>query len=164
MHRIMLVDDEENVLSALRRSLAPLRCEMEAFTQPRQALARAGEMAFDLVISDYRMPGMDGVTLVRELKKMQPHLVAIMLSGFSDLRSIMDAINEAQVYRYLTKPWDADKLNALISQVLEQRAREGSGQASHASVQSVPKPAGALAQLEAKHPGITQPGPDWAAV
>lgn len=163
MHRILLVDDEENVLNALRRNLAPLHCELEAFSQPRRALARAGEVAFDVVISDYRMPGMDGVTLVKELKKLQPDLIAIMLSGFADLRAIMDAINEAEVYRYLTKPWDADKLNTTISQALEQRAN-GSKQAAHDPAQAVAQPRGALAALEAKYPGITQPGADWNPV
>ena len=74
MYRIMLVDDEENVLNALRCKLAHLSYEVETFSQPRQALARAGEVSFDLVISDYRMPSMDGVTLVKELKKIQPNI------------------------------------------------------------------------------------------
>lgn len=159
MYRIMLVDDEENVLSALRRNLAPLRYELVTFSQPRQALARAGEASFDLVISDYRMPCMDGVTLVKELKKIQPNLVAIMLSGFADLRSIMSATNEVEIYCYLTKPWDADKLKATINQALEQRIRKGDEQALLA--RSKPELKGALAALDAKYPGITQPGSDW---
>jgi hypothetical protein len=160
MYRIMLVDDEVYVLSALRRNLATLGYELETFSQPRKALTRAGEVSFDLVISDYRMPDIDGVTLIKELKKIQPSLVAIMLSGFIDLRSIMNEINEAGVYRILTKPWDTDKLNATISEALGQRARDGDTQTSRVPVLTMPKPKGALAALEAKYPGITQPESD----
>jgi hypothetical protein len=161
MYRIMLVDDEEYVLTALRRNLAPLGYELETFDHPRQALTRAGEVSFDLVISDYRMPDMDGVALIKELKVIQPNLVAVMLTGFIDLRSIMNEINEAGIYRILTKPCDTDKLNATINEALEQRTRNGEKQMSHAPVLTVPKPKGALAALEAKYPGITQPESDW---
>lgn len=161
MHRIMLVDDEEYILTALRRSLAPSGYELETFSHPRQALTRAGEVSFDLVISDYRMPDMDGVTLIKELKKVQPHIVAVMLSGFIDLRLIMNEINSAGIYRILTKPCDTDKLNATINEALEQRIRNGDKQMSHVPVLTVPKPKGALAALEAKYPGITQPETKW---
>jgi hypothetical protein len=160
MYRIMLVDDEEYVLSALRRNLALLGYELETFSQPRQALTRAGEVSFDLVISDYRMPDMDGVALIKELKKIQPNLVAVMLTGFIDLRSIMNEINDAGIYRILTKPCDTDKLNATISEALGQRARDGDTQTPRVPVLTVPKPKGALAALEAKYPGITQPESD----
>ena len=61
MNRIMLIDDEENILRALRRVLGSQDCEIETFTQPVEALRRAQVANFDLFISDYRMPGMDGV-------------------------------------------------------------------------------------------------------
>lgn len=161
MYRIMLVDDEENMLSVLRRNLAPLCCELETFTRPRQALARAGEIAFDLVISDYRMPEMDGVALIKELKRIQPGMMAIILSGLADLHSIMNAVQEAEIYRCLTKPWDADKLNATISQAFEQRASVR--KVSLEPARQAPKSKGAMAALEAKYPGITKPGTDWIA-
>ena len=159
MYRIMLVDDEENVLSALLGNLSHLRYELEAFSQPGKALARAGEVSFDLVISDYRMPSMDGVTLVKELKKIQPNIVAIMLSGFADLRSILSTTKEAEIYRYLTKPLEAEKLNTAIIQALEQFARKGDEQAL--PIRSQPELKGALMALEAKYPGITKPESDW---
>ncbi len=167
MYRIMLVDDEENMLSILQRDLVPLRCKLEVFTQPRKALERAGEADFDLVIVDYRMPSMDGVTLVKALKKIHPELIVIMLSGLADLRAIMSAINESEVYRYLTKPWDAEKLNATIFQALEQRANNQVHQKQRelrqSAAKSFPESKGAMAALEAKYPGITRPDVEWEA-
>jgi DNA-binding NtrC family response regulator len=72
----------------------------------------------------------------------------------------MNEINDAGIYRILTKPCDTDKLNATISEALGQRARDGDTQTPRVPVLTVPKPKGALAALEAKYPGITQPESD----
>ena len=86
MPRLMLVDDEVNILSSLRRALIampegtfPSPLSIETFASPVQALARAHEMAFDLVISDYRMPEMDGVAFLEKLREIQPDYVAMYL-------------------------------------------------------------------------------------
>jgi len=161
MCRILLVDDEQNVLSALKRDLTPLGCEIEAYTQPGLALSRAAEASFNLVISDYRMDGMNGVTLIKALKKLQPGMDIIMLSGLADLRIIMSALNEIEVFCYLSKPWDAEKLKTRVAEALKLRAVEQNNPVSRITTVPVQQPKGAMAVLEAKYPGITQPESDW---
>jgi DNA-binding NtrC family response regulator len=160
--RILLVDDEQAVLTAWQHDLSPLHGDVEAFTQPRQALARAGSTAFDLLITGYRMPGMDGLSLVKALKKLQPALIVIMLSGLADLRASMATRGATEGFHFLTKPWDAAELRALIHKALMARSQGKPQPLEVASPSSRPK--GALATLEAKYPGITVPGSDWHPV
>ena len=129
MARIMLVDDEENILRALRRILAaPAEWDaadaprniVEIFTLPREALTRAREgVPFDVVISDYRMPEMDGVAFLRALREIQPDTVRIILSGYADMEGLIGAINEAKIHRFIGKPWDDYSLCSDVRQALE---------------------------------------------
>lgn len=126
--RILLLDDEPHILSTLQRLLrhglkdaAGERYTVETFTDSVQALARARECAFALVISDHRMPGMTGVEFLRELRQVQPDCGRIILSGYADLNSLVAAINEAGISRFISKPWaDFDLLSA-VRQVLRIR-------------------------------------------
>lgn len=120
MQRILLVDDEQNVLNALRRELAGLY-EVEAFVSPQEALRRAAEMEFALVVSDYRMPDMDGVTFLEHLGQIQPDAVRLILSGQADADALIKAINVTHIYRFLTKPWDEAGLKPTIQQGLDYR-------------------------------------------
>ena len=126
MPRIMLVDDEPNVLSSLRRAInmmPPLlfggTATIEVFDEPERALERAAECAFDLVITDFRMPDVDGVQFLARLLKIQPQIARIMLSGYADLKALMSAINQVQVFRFIAKPWNNRELGAAIAQALE---------------------------------------------
>lgn len=108
MKRLMLVDDEHNVVSALKRVLrASLAGDVriECFTDPTVALARIQEVSFDVILSDYRMPQMNGIEFLRAACKVQPHLVRMILSATSDFEIVQQAINEIEIYRYLAKPW-----------------------------------------------------------
>lgn len=120
MQRILLVDDEQNVLNALRRELAGIY-EVETFTSPQEALRRAGEAEFALVVSDYRMPDMDGVTFLENFGQMQPDAVRLILSGEADMDVLIKAINVTHLYRFLTKPWDETDLKSNIQQGLDYR-------------------------------------------
>lgn len=161
MYWILLVDDDEAMLRTLQRDISHLPCEVEAFSQPSLALARAQATPFDLVVADYQMPGMDGVMLIKALKQINPKLVAIILSGFADLRSVMGAINETQVYRHLTKPWDADQLRSIIRQAMAQGVKGAPSPGPQAAMPQTHAAKGALAALERKYPGITLPGSGW---
>src|ERR1700712_3298301 len=108
MNRLLLVDDDPNVVSALRRVLRSSFTEsltVECFGDPIAALERLRDVHFDVVLSDYRMPRMDGFEFLRQAREVQPHLIRIILSASSDFKSIQQAINEVEVYRYLAKPW-----------------------------------------------------------
>src|SRR5882724_9311270 len=112
MARILLVDDEPNVLRSLKRVLSlrgepVLRLEaIETFESPRIALERLRDQAFDLILSDYRMPEMDGVAFLSASRKLQPDAVRLILSAQADLKGLIGAINEAGVQRFIMKPWD----------------------------------------------------------
>ena len=122
MHRIMIVDDEENVSRALRRALAKNDVEIELFSCPHDALRRAQTANFDLVISDYRMPEMDGIKLLSELKQLQPDAMRIIISGHADLEGLIGAVNAAEIFRFITKPWHDPDLTLAVRHALEHRA------------------------------------------
>ncbi len=131
MYQIMLVDDDENVLKALRRVLLSIELfagefEVEAYTSPIKALRHAQSGTLDLVISDYRMPMMDGVGFLAALRNSQPDAARIILTGCTDRNIAIDAINDARVARFLTKPWDDNELKSAVRLALTQRqaARE----------------------------------------
>ncbi len=113
--RILFVDDEPNVLGGLRRMLYPLRGEWEtAFASSGpDALAKLAESPFDVVVSDMRMPGMDGAQLLTEVMQRYPQVVRIVLSGQSDKEMILRSVGPA--HQYLAKPCDAETLKQTIA-------------------------------------------------
>lgn len=164
--RILLVDDEPNIINALQRLLrnglkdaAGQRYVVESFTDAALALARARECAFALAISDQRMPGMTGVQFLSELRKVQPDCGRIILSGYADLSALVAAINEAEISRFISKPWaDFDLLSAvrqvlrireltLENQCLADQVRRQTGVLSAQEAE--------LRRLERLEPGIT---------
>ena len=115
MYRIMIVDDEPSILSSLERVLKKGDdWDIETYDSAADALQRAQTTIFELVISDYRMPEMDGVDFLRAIRKLQPEAMRIILSGFTDLEALLGAINEAEIFRYICKPWDNRELIATI--------------------------------------------------
>lgn len=127
MNHILLLDDEENILYALRRLLMHMPCiwegvtyplQIEVFHDPFEALEYVQKNPLDLVIADYRMPGMDGVTFLRKCREIQPLMARMILSGYADMDAMISAVNEAQIYRFLQKPWGEYELVANIGQCL----------------------------------------------
>jgi DNA-binding NtrC family response regulator len=179
MHRILLVDDESGVLNALSRllRLTPLivrgerwQISIDAFSSPVEALARAANCAYDLVVSDFRMPEMDGVAVLRRMRELQPDCARVILSGYTDLNGLIAAINEARIDRFVAKPWnDFELVNALV-QVLEIRALRMENEALADQVRcerGEMSPADLeMKRLERQEPGITQVhwGPDGSIV
>ena len=117
MYRILLVDDEQNVLNALKRELQH-EYEIEAFSDPAEALQRCHETRFDLVIADYQMPDMNGIQFLKQFSKLQPDATRLILSGQADTNVLANAINETHVYRFINKPWDHVELAATLLQAL----------------------------------------------
>jgi len=110
---VLCVDDEPNILRSLHWML---RKEFNVMTAPdgASALEMLRRHDFDVIVSDQRMPGMTGVELLRRAKELYPDTVRIVLSGYTELQSITDAINEGAIYKFLTKPWDDEELRLQV--------------------------------------------------
>ena len=121
MKRILFVDDEPNVLSGLRRSLRGQRkiWEMEFAESGQEALAKADETHLDAVVTDMRMPGMDGAELLDRIAQRHPHVVRVVLSGQSDQESVMKTVGPA--HQYLNKPCEIDALKATLARAFSLR-------------------------------------------
>ncbi|HSW04478.1 HD domain-containing phosphohydrolase [Aquabacterium sp.] len=116
---VLCVDDEPNILSSLKRVLrSEGLCVMTATSGP-QALAMMEQMPFDLVISDMRMPGMDGAQLLEQVHQRWAQVVRILLTGHADIGSTVAAINRGRIFRYITKPWDEPELLGAVRQGLQ---------------------------------------------
>lgn len=127
MNSILLVDDEANILASLKREFMARKGEfaVETFTSPQEALACARSKVFDLVISDYKMPEMDGVTFLNAFQEIQPDATRLILSGQADRDALVDAINRTHIYRFITKPWNELELAGAVAQALTYRRVAG---------------------------------------
>ena len=179
MSRILIVDDEESILKALRRLLYMTPCmageksfklNVDIFSSPVEALEKAKYTAYDLVLSDYRMPVMNGVQFLKAFREIQPDAVRLILSGYADLNGLIAAINEAGISRFISKPWNDYELVSAIGQALALReltlenlrladqARLANGTISAEEIERK--------RLEEVEPGITHVnwGPDGSVV
>ncbi len=119
MHNIMIVDDEENILSALTRILKrEPDLKIVAHTNPRAALDDPNISNFHLFLSDYRMPEMDGVDFLVNTKRSNPNAMRIILSGTADFSVLVDAINQAEIFRFIPKPVQVEELLQTLHQAL----------------------------------------------
>ncbi len=115
-YRLLLVDDEQNVLRALKRLLRDTNYEIFTATNGEEGLELFIKHEIQLVISDYRMPGMNGVDFLSRIRRKAPDTIRIILSGYADASVMMEAINDGQIYKFIPKPWnDHDLLTTIIS-------------------------------------------------
>lgn len=117
---ILFVDDEENVLNAMRRIFADEEYTLFTAVSGDKALELLEHETVNLVISDHRMPGMTGAELLKTIKERWPETIRIMLTGYADVNSIMGAVKDGAVYKFITKPWNDDDLRLTVSLALQQ--------------------------------------------
>lgn len=117
--QVLLVDDEPNVLQSLRRLLRREPIELVTVTSPAEALARVQAEPFAVVISDQRMPEMEGTELLERVQAASPDTVRIILTGHAEMEAALDAINRGAVYRFLCKPWDDEELQQTLRHAVE---------------------------------------------
>ncbi|GID06161.1 HD domain-containing phosphohydrolase [Pseudomonas sp. 008] len=115
---LLLVDDEESILNSLRRLLRSQPYEVLLATSGAQALEIMEQRSVDLVMSDARMPNMDGATLLAHVHQRYPDTTRIMLTGYADPSAIIKAINEGQIHRYISKPWHDEEMLLTLRQSL----------------------------------------------
>lgn len=164
MRHFLLVDDEVHILHALQRMVRHIfrgqELRIEIHTEPGEALARIRETMFDVVVSDYRMPGMNGVDFLEMVKAAQPDAVRLLLTASTEFDTAMNAVNRAEVFRYLAKPWHLEQLKAVLEQACERRdlLRLERGELTPQELEE--------RRLEALEPGITKVnwGPDGSVL
>jgi response regulator RpfG family c-di-GMP phosphodiesterase len=122
--KILLVDDEESILNSLRRLLRGQPYEVLLATSGAQALEVMALQPVDLVMSDARMPNMDGATLLAHIRQGYPATTRIMLTGYADPSAIIKAINEGQIHHYISKPWNDDEMLLILRQALDHQHSE----------------------------------------
>ncbi len=121
-YQMLLVDDEPNNLSALSRTLNHNDYKLTTCADPQEALSLLQNHAYHIVISDYRMPNITGTQLLQHARELQPDCMRIIVSAKADKSALVDAINDAQIYRFVEKPWDNDELNQIITEALKHQA------------------------------------------
>jgi response regulator RpfG family c-di-GMP phosphodiesterase len=119
---ILCVDDEPGILSALRRVFKAKGFQVQIAESGKAGLALLEIQPFDLVISDMRMPEMDGAAFLEQVRLRWPDSVRLLLTGYADISSVMAAINKGEIYRYIGKPWDDNDLLLIVRGALHHRA------------------------------------------
>jgi len=120
LYRILLVDDEPNVLAALKRIFRQENYEVVTCNEPKQALDLLAEKSFQVIISDYMMPGMNGGELLKQARALYPGMIRIMLTGHADVNAVISAMKSGAVYKFILKPWNDDDLRVTVALALQQ--------------------------------------------
>lgn len=107
---LLCVDDEQNILKSLRRLLMQEAVQIHTASSGQEALEIMQQQQFDVIISDMRMPGMDGAEFLRQAFAMQPKTYRILMTGYADIQSTVAAVNEGRINRYIAKPWNNQEL------------------------------------------------------
>lgn len=121
---LLFVDDEPGILSALRRLFRPHGYRILIAESGALGLAELEKTPVNLVISDMRMPEMDGASFLKEVRQRWPETIRILLTGYADVGSTVAAINEGEIYRYISKPWDDNEIVAIVREALERKKLE----------------------------------------
>lgn len=120
--RVLVLDDEEMVVTSLRSFLElETNYEVITFLSPEKAIEYAQSNQIDLVISDYLMPDMDGITFLAKIKEIDPQTTRIILTGYADKENAIKAINDVGLFQYIEKPWDNDNLKLVIRNGIEKQ-------------------------------------------
>lgn len=119
-YKILFVDDEANILMSLKRIFFRNNdLEIHTATSGKLGLEILEKQPIDLVVSDQKMPEMSGNQFLKEVKNKYPNTIRLILTGYSEINSIIDSINSGEVYRYLTKPWNDEDLKLTLYNALE---------------------------------------------
>jgi response regulator RpfG family c-di-GMP phosphodiesterase len=125
---LLFVDDEANVLSSLKRLFRPFGYRIFTAESGAQGLDIMSREAIDIVISDMRMPEMNGAQFLQHVKEQWPDTVRILLTGYAEIGATIDAINKGHIYRYISKPWEDNDIVLAIKQALRQKQLEKANQ------------------------------------
>ncbi|WP_028239832.1 response regulator [Stutzerimonas azotifigens] len=160
MIKIQLVDDEPHILSALQRVLRPHGWTVHGFSDAQSALDALSEHEYAVIVSDYQMPSIDGVTYLQFAKQRQPHAMRMVLSAHGDRQAMMNAINRAEIYRFLSKPWEDYEIEAALRAAIDLYLMKIQNQRLLSQLErqqtALQRQQQELLRLETEHPGITR--------
>jgi response regulator RpfG family c-di-GMP phosphodiesterase len=118
-HTVLFVDDEVNILKALQRLLRSEDMNVLCASRAAEALDLLEKHPTQVVVTDQRMPEMSGVDFLAHVRERQPDIVRMMLTGYTEMKVAVDAINRGEIYRLITKPWNDDELRATLRQAFD---------------------------------------------
>ena len=119
---ILIVDDEEMVLTSLSTYLTlETEHDVATFTSAARALTYLAQNDVGIIISDFLMPEMDGITFLAKARELRPDVPRVILTGYADKENAIKAINQVALYQYVEKPWDNDELRLIIRNGLEKK-------------------------------------------
>ncbi len=133
---LLFVDDEPGILSALRRLFRPQGYRIFIAEGGAAGLDILEKEQIDLVISDMRMPEMDGATFLKHVRERWPNVLRILLTGYADITSTVAAINEGEIYRYIAKPWDDNEILGVVREALERQRLEAENRRLNSVIQA----------------------------
>ncbi|MGM0378425.1 MAG: HD domain-containing phosphohydrolase [Bacillota bacterium] len=119
--KILVIDDEKEILNSIKRILSNKNMKIILCNNPENAFNLIESKNFDVVISDQKMPGYSGVDILKHAKKVSSRIVTILMTGYKDISPIIEAINEANIYKYIQKPWDKSELNNTVEKAIEKK-------------------------------------------
>lgn len=118
-HALLIVDDEVDVLESLRHQFHRTYRVLTA-TSGGQAVSLLNDHQVQLILSDQRMPGMQGDAFLSQARRLQPDAIRMLFTGYADIQAVINAVNEGHIFRYILKPWDTVELEGIIRQAAEQ--------------------------------------------
>ncbi len=116
---ILFVDDEESVLNSLQRGLIDEPYGTLFADSGKEALELLSKNEVQVIVSDMRMPGMDGLEFIRKVKKEYPFTIRLIMSGYTDSNTLLNAVNQGKIFRYIPKPWNTDEVKLILHQAIE---------------------------------------------
>jgi len=152
-HTTLIVDDEEFVLKSIYRVLRNEDYQVLTAQSAEEGLAMLKDHDVHLVISDQKMPGMNGIDFLKRIKREYPQILTIMLTGNAEIEIVMNAINEAGVYKFILKPWNDNNLKVTIKRALETLELIWE---RDSLLEEVKTRDAILQNLEKQHPGISK--------
>ena len=119
--RVLFVDDEKSILVALRRLCRNTGWDIYTAESGDEGLSIIDEHAIDLVVSDMRMPKMNGAEFLEQVVEKSPSTVRILLTGYSEVTATLAAIDKGKIFCHCTKPWDNDEFREILNQAISSR-------------------------------------------
>src|SRR5438477_7873051 len=151
-HTLLIVDDEEFVRNALARALRNEEFDVISADGPKAAWDAITTQPVDVVLSDFKMPRMNGLELLQRVREEYPDTIRIMLTGHADVDTVIGAVNGGEVYRFLTKPWNDEELKLVLRLAV---AHLDSMRENRRLTAIVSKQAALIRGIEQNNPGIS---------